>query len=586
MDAASGARAAGAAAARSAHLEAVPDSVFVHLESGADPGPFRGLVRAFGGQVRHEYVLAPDRYNVRGLPPGAAVALSRQPGVRGVSPDYRLHASLTETVPLLGALYSDPQMWRTDGGLGIGVCVLDSGVNRFHVMFDDDENPQTPTGRIRAWKDFIFDEIVAYDNNGHGSHVAGIIFGRLGLTLDGKPFQGMAPKGGMYIGKVVNQAGAALVSDVAAGIEWCAGLVPDSPVPPAQIINLSLGGGLFTERCDTTDPTGLAPLINAVAEQGILVVAAGGTEGVFNAAPTPACASGAMAVGATYDAGMGGLDLGVCTDPVTTTDRLMCNSDRWDFLDVVAPGCFIHSASGFAPSMAIGMCGTSQATAHVSGLAALVMAANRTMPSDEVRARILSTARDLGRPGFDRAHGHGRVLAGAAVNGCVPWEETEISCGDGADDDCDGYVDCEDTDCCGQVPCADGDADGDGLAACDCDDASELVWSEPGAVEDLRLSIEAGSGAAVLAWSPPASTGGVSLRYDAIRSLEPRGFFSTATCIETDDAVDTTALDPDSPAAAGDVFYYLVRTENDCPGSRGGLGGDIDGVDRVARSCP
>ncbi|MFQ5720200.1 MAG: S8 family serine peptidase [Acidobacteriota bacterium] len=572
-----------AAGAAHPELRPVPGAFIVTLEEGAGSGPLHAAISASGGLLHHTFRLLPGRYSVRQMSPDGARALRQVPGVSSVRPDYEVYAALTESVPLLGALVTDFAMRNTDGGLGIAVCVLDTGMNPFHAMFDDDNNVETPTNRVSAWKDFLFGLPDPYDDNGHGSHVAGTIFGRTGLTIAGQPFQGMAPRGRMYIGKVLNFGGTGLFSDLQAGIEWCAGMAPDSPFPPADVISLSLGAGRFHDVCDD-DPTGTAQIINAAASAGVLVVSAAGNEQNINAALTPACATGSMAIGATYDADVGAIQFLDCTDPLTVTDRLLCLSNRWDHLDVVAPGCATVSAAGSGGIRLASLCGTSMATAHVAGLAALVMGANRTMTGAEVRQRIVSTALDLGNPGFDRAHGAGRVQAGFAVDvPCHATEPAEASCGDGVDNDCDGQVDCGDGDCCGGAVCGLTDTDGDGFGACDCDDTNPAAWNPPGEVGPLVVT--SGGGAAFLDWTPPAEPGSTSVSYDTVRSASAGDFFAGASCVETTDGGDTTATDTQFPLS-GATFFYLVRAGNGCPATGAGAGVDSDGVTRTVRICP
>jgi hypothetical protein len=574
-----------AADARLEHgLERVPGSFILTFDPAIPQGRAAGLAAASGGRVGREYFLGPTRVQVTDVPPGMERDLERLPGVRRVTPDYRVGLFLAQSTPLVGALATNPGLQNTDGGLGINVCLVDTGIYPVHTLFDDDNNLETPSQRIRAWKDFVHDESVPYDDHGHGTHMAGIIFGRIGIQVGGLPYQGMAPRARIYVAKVIGGQGAGTFSNVQAAIEWCAGFAPDSPFPPADVINLSLGAGEFSGICDTDDPTGTAPVLNAAAASGVLIVAASGNEARRDAVATPACASGAMAVGSTQDRDEGGLSYGVCEDEVTAPDRLNCYSNRWDFLDVVAPGCFIHSGSIITPSLLVPGCGTSMSAAVVSGLGALVMAANRTMPAAAVRERIRSTALDLGAPGFDRAHGHGRVDAYYAVNGpiCFPDENPESSCGDGADNDCDRRTDCADPDCCTQAPCNLVDADQDGFGTCDCDDGEPLAWAVPGEVSGLTLEPGEG-GATALSWSAPAAPGGAVLAYDLLRATDPADFLS-AVCLESQDAGDSMAVDA-GPPAPGEIFFYLVRVAGGCaiPGT---LGGDADGVERLGRICP
>ncbi|MCZ6600409.1 MAG: S8 family serine peptidase, partial [Acidobacteria bacterium] len=254
-------------------LKTVPGSFMVTLDKQADRPALRGLVRAFGGEIRYEYVLTPDRINVRGLPPGAEQALASAAGVISVTPDYQVQAHLAEVTPLIGA---EPVV----GSGSAIVCVLDTGINPTHLMFEDQ-----PT-RLAAFRDFVNGQGMAYDDNGHGSNVAGIVAGRTGLQLGGAPFHGVAPKATLYVGKVLAANGSGSFSDVHAGIEWCAGMAGDSPSPRADIINMSLGGGAFSTVCDSNDSTGTAPVVNAAAALGVLVVTSSGNEGNSNAVGT------------------------------------------------------------------------------------------------------------------------------------------------------------------------------------------------------------------------------------------------------------------------------------------------------------
>jgi len=168
---------------------------------------------------------------------------------------------------------------------------------------------------------------------------------------------------------------------------------------------------------------------------------------------------------------------------------------------------------------------------------------------------------------------------------CGPPPVVELSCGDGADNDCDGSADCRDPDCCGDPGCAGPDADADGFAACDCNDADPLVWLTPGETAGLRLSrAPAGS---VLDWSPPseAGAGAGALSYDVLRSPNPASFVAGTSCLPDADPADVTLTDPDEPAS-GTAFYYEVRARNACPHGEGELGRQANGIPRAGRSCP
>jgi hypothetical protein len=127
---------------------------------------------------------------------------------------------------------------------------------------------------------------------------------------------------------------------------------------------------------------------------------------------------------------------------------------------------------------------------------------------------------------------------------------------------------------------ADLDADGSG-DVCDCDAGNGLIWAQPGQAS-LSLSHSVPAGETTLDWTP-GDPGAVSPFFDTLRSTDASDFVNAALCLESDQP-DTSAVDTDLPAA-GALFYYLVRAENDCPGP-GSLGTDSSGTERTGPSCP
>jgi hypothetical protein len=83
---------------------------------------------------------------------------------------------------------------------------------------------------------------------------------------------------------------------------------------------------------------------------------------------------------------------------------------------------------------------------------------------------------------------------------------------------------------------------------------------------------------------PPSRPGAASVVYDVLRSPDASDFVGPASCLEADDT-DRSAVDHDAPAP-GNVFHYLVRVENGCPGGSGALGSDSAGVPRTGIGCP
>lgn len=169
---------------------------------------------------------------------------------------------------------------------------------------------------------------------------------------------------------------------------------------------------------------------------------------------------------------------------------------------------------------------------------------------------------------------------------CGSQTPVEVACGDGIDNDCDAQTDCLDLDCCTAAACVGSDPDGDGFAACDCNNADSDAWSTPGEVLELRLAKGTGS-ETVLSWLAPAAPGGqlVAIVYDAIRSVNKADFAASASCLPPTGAGVMTTSEFSDPGTGG-AFYYLIRATNACPAGDGPLGSQSDGTPRVGRTCP
>jgi subtilisin family serine protease len=209
--------------------------------------------------------------------------LARLPGVRAVHPDRLVRASTDVSGPLIGA--SD--VWkRTDDqgrpakGTGVTVAVIDTGV--------DYTNPSLgggfgPGHRVVAGDDLVNGDHDPADDNGHGTHVAGIVAGN-------GPVTGVAPEATLTAYKVLDGAGAGLESNVIAALQQA--VDPANPYR-ADVVNMSLG-----VAGDGTDPLGRAA--TAATEAGVLVVGSAGNTGpAAQSVGTPAAADGVIAVGAS-----------------------------------------------------------------------------------------------------------------------------------------------------------------------------------------------------------------------------------------------------------------------------------------------
>lgn len=272
-------------------------------------------------------------------------------------------------------------------GAGRKVVVLDTGYNYNHLEL---------TSSYLGGKDFVNNDNDPLDDNGHGSHVAGLITGD---GVDAKA-KGVAPDAGVLAGKVLAADGSGFFSDVVAAIYWAVdgpdGVAGTADDFNADAVSMSLGTAqpyTYKGYCDAVMPD-LTTAIKYAVDKNVVVVAAAGNSG--NAGVSiPGCISYATTVGA-----------------VDKYDKVASFSGRGKALDLVAPGVNLYSAwvTGYKTAS-----GTSMATPVVSGTVALVKAAHPTYTPAQVQNALRTTAKDLGKAGYDTSYGWGRVSATGAV---------------------------------------------------------------------------------------------------------------------------------------------------------------------------
>ena len=336
-----------------------------------------GLVRAFGGHVRYAYRLVPGIAAT--LPAPAVAALRNSPGVLAVEPDVRVAAYDAELDLTWGAQRIGSGTAHATGltGAGVRVAVFDSGVEYTHFELQH--------AYAGGW-DFVNDDDDPVDDNGHGTHVSGTI----AAADDDQWVVGVAPGAQIYGIKILDAGGSGDFSDVIAGLEWAA-------ERGIQVANHSYGS--------STDPGTLVAqaFANAAAGGMLHVAAAGNTgncRGTGNTVGFPAQYSQVIAVGATDSA-----------------DARPCSSSTGPAVELAAPGEWIPS-SYLNNDVAYGS-GTSMASPHVAGAAALLLSAG-VSDATAVRNLLTSTAQDLGTAGRDKLYGYGLVNVAAALAAAGP----------------------------------------------------------------------------------------------------------------------------------------------------------------------
>ncbi len=334
--------------------------------------------------------------------------LNADPGVEYAEPNYLYYALGTPNDPSFGVQWAHTRIHSTEawdvttGNSGITIAILDTGIDEGHPDL---------SAKIVAGYDFVGNDSNPRDENGHGTHVAGIA---AAVTNNGIGMAGMDWQARIMPIRVLDEEGLGWTSDIADGITW-------AYQHGANVVNLSLGGTSYSQTMQNA--------VTAAHNSGALVAAAmgncrtGGTADCPLANPTtyPAAYNHVMAVAAT-----------------TLTDVFAPYSQYGTHCDIAAPGgdmIYYHDATGIystMPTYPVYMTdlgyyenydfahGTSQATPHVAGLAALVWSAAPTLTPDQVQIAIQQTALDLGAPGKDVNYGYGLINARAALRAVAP----------------------------------------------------------------------------------------------------------------------------------------------------------------------
>jgi subtilisin family serine protease len=304
-------------------------------------------------------------------------------GIEKIWLDGRVEASLEQSIPQIGA----NTVWDSGfTGKGIKVAVLDSGI---------DPNHPDLSGQIEESKSFVPGETVD-DKHGHGTHVASTVLGT-GAASEGKN-KGVAPEARLIVGKVLNDAGSGLDSWIIDGMEWAS--------DNAKIVSMSLGS---SEPSDGTDP--MAQAVNRLSEEkGALFVIAAGNSGYEGAIGSPGAADAALTIGAVDKA-----------DKIAYfTSKGPRYGDKGLKPDLSAPGVDIVAArSGLSSGSGSyrSMSGTSMATPHVAGAAALLLQKNPDWTGAQLKEALMSTSKKLN---YSPYHiGTGRLDVPAAANSTV-----------------------------------------------------------------------------------------------------------------------------------------------------------------------
>jgi len=342
-------------ATHSFRSQPIPGRYIVVFKSGvADPAAESDrTLRAAGGLRHHVYSRAIKGFAAT-LPDAAVQALRNDPAVDFIEQDQTISISGVESPATWGLDRIDQADRPLDTlyhyeytGAGVRAFIIDTGIRASHSEF---------TGRVLAGFTAISDGNGTNDCNGHGTHVSG--------TVGGTTW-GVAKGVTLVPVRVLDCNGSGTNSGVIAGIDW----VTNHAVLPA-VANMSLGGGLSSALN--------AAVANAVAHGVVMVVAAGNDSQFGNVSActkSPASEPSAITVGAT-----------------TSADARAVYSNVGTCVDIFAPGSGITSAWNTSNSATNTISGTSMATPHVTGAAALALETNPGASPAAVTSFLLAHA--------------------------------------------------------------------------------------------------------------------------------------------------------------------------------------------------
>ncbi|MEW6430754.1 MAG: S8 family peptidase [Myxococcota bacterium] len=378
----------------------VPNSIVVDFKDGTTKAEFDEWEKDWGLDLE----LADDEEGVDsaitvGSFDGDEAALleriRQNPNVEVAEPLMRFSASFVPNDPLYQKQWNlqainMPKAWESTHGKGVVVAVLDTGI-AYEDYDDFRQVPDLKGVKFTEGYDFVNLDRHANDDHGHGTHVAGTI---AQATNNGEGVAGVAFEATLMPVKVLDHFGGGTTAQIADAIRWAAD-------HGAQVINMSLGGGgrsLVMEKA-----------VEYAREKGVVVVCAAGNGG-RGVVEFPAAYPGSVAVAA-----------------VGPTGKKAPYSSWGKELDIAAPGGDKSQgeAAGIlqntidpqdvSQSVYASYQGTSMATPHVAGVAALLFAAGAKDPDQVEKALFMSARPAEGTTGWNEQYGHGLLDADAAL---------------------------------------------------------------------------------------------------------------------------------------------------------------------------
>ena len=308
-------------------------------------------------------------------------------------------------------------------GEGITIAIIDTGIDPLHVGLNDfDDDPTTADPKVIAFYDALDEsgddgsgETEPYDDQGHGSHCAGISSGTgsvdEGPLSDGAtPYRGVAPGSSLVGVKVLDSGGSGSFAEVMKGMEWT---IDNQEKYNIRAASMSLGGVWLVELTQEQEER-ITHLANEMVAAGISLMIAAGNSGGYGTIGTPGAAKDVITVGSTEDS----KELAVYSSKGPTHEGQIKPN-------VAAIGSAVMSVEANSGNAYASYSGTSMATPMVAGMAALLLQANPDLQPLMVRSILESTAEYKWlshpvRPNND--YGWGFVLMDAALEEAIKYD--------------------------------------------------------------------------------------------------------------------------------------------------------------------
>ena len=355
------------------------------------------------GIFSREFTVLFNGITIGEIPDAILEKIKNLPNVKDIIPDYKITVTLNDSIPLINA----DDVWdlfdecgESITGHGVTVAVIDTGLDYNH--------PDLKDNFVDGY-DFVNNDNDPMDDNGHGTHCAGIIAGT-GAASDFR-FVGVAPNAKLYIYKAMDDRGNGYASWFIESMERAVDPNMDGDFSD-HVDVMSISAGDSSGYPDDI----LSVAADNAADLGVVVIVAAGNDGPsYDSISSPGCAQKVICVGATDKKG-------------EIADFSSRGSDSIETVkpDVVAPGVGITSTWPGGAYRALS--GTSMACPHVAGTVALLLQMHPNWTSDEIKTTLRDTAVDIGYNLTTQGYGQIDALNAATLSGTTPIAILNIPC--------------------------------------------------------------------------------------------------------------------------------------------------------------